>query len=75
MSEINKPNSDFIIINDGSRLMTVKKENKKDYYDNNGNCVNDLGIQICEWCKSENILDPISQEIDNGICNDCGSHW
>lgn len=37
--------------------------------------VNQNGKQICEWCGSENITDPISDDCENGICNDCGSHW
>ena len=41
----------------------------------NGVFVNKNGKQICEWCGSENITDPISDTCLNGICNDCGSHW
>lgn len=31
--------------------------------------------QVCEVCKSENVTDPISEDCQNGMCNDCGFHW
>lgn len=30
---------------------------------------------ICEYCGSNNIVDPISETCFNGMCYDCGSHW
>jgi hypothetical protein len=41
----------------------------------NGKLIGKNGKQICEWCGSENITDPISDTCSNGICHDCGSHW
>jgi hypothetical protein len=40
-----------------------------------GKYINDNENKICEKCGSENIIDPISDDCDNGMCNDCGFHW
>lgn len=43
-------------------------------YNEEMNYVDKDGNQLCEWCESKNITDPIP-DTRNGMCNDCGSHW
>lgn len=45
------------------------------HYTEDGRFVNDNGQQVCEWCGSTKIYDPISEDCLNGLCTNCGSHW
>jgi hypothetical protein len=46
----------------------------KGRYNEELNYVDENGNQLCEWCESDNITDPVPGAM-NGICNECGSHW
>jgi len=54
-----------------SKEVVVKASTRKGHYTDDGDYIDENGIELCEWCDSKRIKEIGS----NGFCLDCGSHW